>query len=56
MAFFQNIPVIGKYLGGGGEEAKSETPSFPDYMLDPDAVVSFPLLILTHSAPLPKLD
>lgn len=40
MAFFQNIPVIGRYLGGGGEEAKTETPSFPDYMLDPDAVVS----------------
>lgn len=55
MAFFQNIPVIGRYLGGGGAEAKTETPSFPDYMLDPDAVVSLSLLNLAYSTPVPIL-
>lgn len=47
---FGNVPVFGKLLGkvfGTGVEVKekkkedgSESPSFPDYMLDPDAVVS----------------
>lgn len=42
--FLQNIPGLGRLLGWGQEgkeeEAKTEVLSFPDYMLDPDAVVS----------------
>lgn len=56
MAFFQNIPVIGRYLGGGGEEVKTEAPSFPDYMLDPDAVVSLSSFVLINQKMLPTLD
>lgn len=56
MAFFQNIPVIGKYLGGGGAEATTGTPSFPDYMLDPDAVVSLSLLAFPHQKMAPEPD
>lgn len=47
---FQNVPVFGKLFGklmGAGAETgekkraeSDESPSFPDYMLDPDAVVS----------------
>lgn len=52
MSYFQNIPVLGRLLGKllgypsleVDEEKQAElsdAPSFPDYMLDPDAVVSF---------------
>lgn len=55
---FQNVPVFGKLFGkvlGSGNEVgekkkgdSKESPSFPDYMLDPDAVVS---LVISQIGP-----
>lgn len=60
---FENVPVFGKLLGkvfapgAEGEKKKedgSESPSFPDYMLDPDAVVS--LVLSSHLLLSPSVD